>query len=85
MGPEQIKALLEAKLTNTDVIVEGGGCNFQLILVSDEFAGLSPVKKQQMVYAHLNHLIADGTIHAVTMKFFSPAEWQQYLQQNGQQ
>jgi acid stress-induced BolA-like protein IbaG/YrbA len=38
-------------------------------------AGLSPVKRQQQIYAHLNPWIADGSIHAVSMKFFSRADW----------
>jgi len=38
-------------------------------------AGMSPVKRQQQVYLHLNPWIADGRMHAVTMKFFSQSEW----------
>ncbi|NOM01229.1 BolA family transcriptional regulator, partial [Klebsiella pneumoniae] len=34
-----------------------------------------PVKRQQAIYAHLNPWIANGSIHAVTMKFFSSAAW----------
>ena len=71
----EVKSLLEEKLSDTEVNVEGEGCNFQLNLISDELAGLSPVKRQQQVYAHLNPWIADGSIHAVTMKFFSRAAW----------
>ena len=71
----EVKSLLEAKLPNTQVEVEGEGCNFQLNLISDELAGLSPGKRQQQIYAHLNALIADGSIHAVSMKFFSRADW----------
>ena len=44
-------------------------------MISDELAALSPVKRQQSIYAHLNPWIADGSIHAVTMKFFSSAAW----------
>ena len=71
----EVKSLLEARLPNTQVEVEGEGCNFQLNLISDELAGLGPVKRQQQVYAHLNPWIADGSIHAVSMKFFSRADW----------
>ncbi len=71
----EVKNLLEAMLPGTQVEVEGEGCSFQLNLISDELAGLSPVKRQQQVYAHLNAWIADGSIHAVTMKFFSRAAW----------
>ncbi len=71
----EVKSFLEEKLSDTEVNVEGEGCNFQLNVVSDELAALSPVKRQQQVYAHLNPWIADGSIHAVTMKFFSRAAW----------
>lgn len=75
MQAEEVKNLLEAKLPDTRVEVEGQGCNFQLNLISDELAALSPVRRQQQIYAHLNPWIADGSIHAVTMKFFSRAAW----------
>lgn len=75
MQAVEVKSLLEAKLPNTQVEVEGEGCNFQLNLISDELAALSPVKRQQQIYVHLNAWIADGSIHAVTMKFFSQAAW----------
>ena len=72
-----VKQLLESNLANTQVEVEGEGCNFQLNVISDELAAMSPVKRQQAVYAVLNSLIADGSIHAVTMKFYSQAKWQE--------
>jgi acid stress-induced BolA-like protein IbaG/YrbA len=71
----EVKQLLEAQFPDTQVEVAGEGCNFQLNLISDKLAGLSPVKRQQQIYAHLNPWIADGRIHAVSMKFFSRADW----------
>ena len=70
-----VKELLEQKLDNTQVEVEGEGCNFQLNIISDDLSALSPVKRQQQVYALLNPLIADGSIHAVTMKFYTRTAW----------
>ncbi|PVZ12317.1 MULTISPECIES: BolA family protein [unclassified Pseudomonas] len=75
MQATEVKSFLEEKLDQVQVEVEGEGCNFQLNLISDELAALSPVKRQQQVYSHLNPWIADGSIHAVTMKFFSRAAW----------
>jgi acid stress-induced BolA-like protein IbaG/YrbA len=34
-----------------------------------------PGQASAAIYAHLNPWIADGSIHAVTMKFFSSAAW----------
>ena len=75
MQAGDVKSFLEQKLPGTLVEVEGQGCNFQLNVISDELAGQSPVKRQQAIYAHLNPWIANGSIHAVTMKFFSSAAW----------
>ena len=75
MQAQEDKSLLEATLADTQVEVEGEGCNFQLYLISDELQALSPVKRQQQVYSHLQPQIADGSIHAVTMKFFTRAAW----------
>lgn len=75
MQGDAVKQLLEEKLDNTQVEVEGEGCNFQLNLIGDDLAALSPVKRQQQVYAVLNPWIADGSIHAVTMKFYTRTAW----------
>ncbi len=75
MQAVEVKSFLEGKLPGIQVEVEGEGCNFQLNVISDELAALSPVKRQQSIYAHLNPWIADGSIHAITMKFFSSAAW----------
>ena len=70
-----VKRHLESQLADTQVEVEGEGCNFTLNLISDELAALRPVQRQQRVYAQLNHWIADGSMQAVTMNFFTRAAW----------
>jgi acid stress-induced BolA-like protein IbaG/YrbA len=44
--------------------------------VGDSFEGLSSVKRQQRVYACINEDIVSGTIHAVSMKLYTRAEWE---------
>ncbi|GGI88876.1 BolA family protein [Halopseudomonas pertucinogena] len=75
MQPHEVKNLIEQQLPDVQVEVDGEGCNFQLLLISDELAAMSPVKRQQQIYAVLNEPIADGRIHAVTMKFFTREAW----------
>lgn len=77
MQAVEVKRFLEEKLPESVIEVEGEGCNFQLNVICDELATLSPVKRQQAIYAHLNPWIADGSIHAVTMKFFTKEGWSQ--------
>ena len=75
MQPIEVKNMIEQQLPDVQVEVDGEGCNFQLLLISDELAALSPVKRQQQIYALLNDPIADGRIHAVSMKFFTCEAW----------
>jgi len=65
MQPEEVKQLLLDKLADCEVEVSGDGRHFAIVVVGDIFAGLSPVKKQQLVYGALSELFADGRIHAV--------------------
>lgn len=71
----EVKRYLEEKMPGVQVEVEGEGCNFQLNLIDDDLAALSPVKRQQRVYSELNPWIADGRIHAITMKFYRRVDW----------
>ncbi len=75
MSPVEVQALLAEKLTECQVQVDGDGYKYEITVVGDVFDGLNAVKRQQYVYAALNEKIADGSIHAVTIKTFTPAQW----------
>lgn len=77
MDIQAITALLEQHFPNSQHIqADFEGSHLQVLIVSDVFAGLSPIKKQQRVYAALNEKIASGEIHAVNMKTLTPDQWQ---------
>ncbi len=75
MQPDEVKALLESHLPDCEVEVTGEGANFQIRAVGPRFESLNAVKRQQTVYAAINEQIAAGTIHAVTIQTYTPAEW----------
>ena len=75
MQAQDIQALLADNLESCEVQVNGEGSHFDILVVGDVFEGLRPVQKQQLVYKVLSELIADGSIHAVNIKTFTPAEW----------
>ncbi len=77
MQPDELKALLETQLADSSVQVEIDGSHFHLTVVSPIFDGARPVKRQQMVYAVLSELIADGSIHAVHIQTYTPQEREQ--------
>lgn len=75
MDNQEIEALLTAELGLAEVHVKSDGSHFQIIAVSDQFDGLSRVKKQQMIYKPLSDKIADGSMHALSIKTYSEEEW----------
>ncbi|CDL79180.1 BolA family iron metabolism protein IbaG [Xenorhabdus cabanillasii] len=76
MDTNEIKKVLMEKLVLDEVIVSGDGSHFQVIAVGEIFGELSRVKQQQAVYAPLMEYIADNRIHALSIKTYTPAQWQ---------
>jgi acid stress-induced BolA-like protein IbaG/YrbA len=76
METNQVETLLRDALSLEEVIVKANGNHYEVIAVGECFDGLSRVKKQQLVYGPLMNTISDGTIHAVSIKAFTPTEWQ---------
>ena len=75
MQAEQVKAVLAAELENCEITVQGEGSHYDILVIGELFEGLRPVKKQQLVYAALSRYIADGSMHAVNIRTYTPAEW----------
>lgn len=75
MEPEQVKQLIQQGLPDCEVHVTGDGSHFEATVIGDVFAGQTPVKKQQLVYATVNDKIASGELHALSIKTFTPDEW----------
>ena len=76
MDAATVKALLQSHLADCEFHVQGEGSNYDITAIGGVFEGLRPVRKQQLVYAALSENIADGSIHAVNIRTFTPAEWQ---------
>ena len=74
---DDIESRLQRALPNADIAVAGAGNRYEIRVASDAFEGLSRVKRQQLVYAAIQDLIASGAIHAVTIKASTPAEGNQ--------
>jgi acid stress-induced BolA-like protein IbaG/YrbA len=76
MHPNEVKKLLESHLENATVYVDGDGHHFDAVIVATLFEGLSRIQRQQAVYAKIGNYITDGTIHALSFKTLTPAEWE---------
>jgi acid stress-induced BolA-like protein IbaG/YrbA len=76
MENQEIENLLIESLGLAEAHIKSDGSHFNIIAVSEKFSQMSRVKKQQFVYAPLAEIIAQGTIHAVSIKTFTEKEWQ---------
>ncbi len=52
----------------------GNETHFSVIIVSDEFDGLSQVERHRQIFSALRKEF-DATLHALKIKAYTPAEW----------
>ena len=71
----EIAKLIETGLSDVEATVGGDGSHFEARVVGQCFEGKSLIQKQKMVYAVLGQHITNGDIHALTIKCFTPGEW----------
>ncbi|EAQ99003.1 BolA family protein [Congregibacter litoralis] len=76
MDAKTVEAMVREALVDATVSVEGAGANYDITVVSDAFADMRAVRRQQTVYAAINQAIASGSIHAVNIRALTPAEWE---------
>ncbi|RCL46910.1 MAG: hypothetical protein DBW91_01205 [Candidatus Thioglobus sp.] len=77
METSEIKALIEQGIDGSEAIVTGDGGKYEAVVISTAFEGLSMLKEHQLVYATVNAQITSGELHALTIKAYTPEEWQQ--------
>jgi acid stress-induced BolA-like protein IbaG/YrbA len=76
MEPEAVQTLIEQGFPGARVQVTGDGRHFEALVVSDSFAGKSLLQKHRMVMATVNDRIASDELHALSIKAFTPQEWE---------
>jgi acid stress-induced BolA-like protein IbaG/YrbA len=72
METEAVAKLIRDGLPGAEVEVSGDGSHFEAVVVSDAFAGLSPIKKQRLVMDTVKAQIASGELHALSIKTLTP-------------
>ncbi|HDP89964.1 MAG TPA: BolA/IbaG family iron-sulfur metabolism protein [Thioalkalivibrio sp.] len=77
MNIDDVKKMIEDGLPGgATVELSGEGCNLSATVISEAFEGLSMLKQHQLVYGIVNPHIADGSIHALALKTYTPAQWE---------
>ena len=76
MSPDQIAALIRDHLPDANVEVQSDdNTHFEALIIAEAFAGKRAIARHQMVYASLGDRMG-GEIHALSIKAFTPEEWQ---------
>jgi len=75
METQAIEQLIQAGMPGSRVQVTGDGSHFEAIVISQDFAGKSPIQKQRLVMATVREQIDTGELHALSIKTYTPDEW----------
>lgn len=73
MSPAEILEVLQSQAPEVTWSVVDGYVK-EITGVGEAFDGLNTVKRQQYVYKILNTYIVDGSLHALTIHTYTPAE-----------
>lgn len=74
--------LVEKAIPGSEAEITGDGSKFEARVVSDDFADKTTINRHKMVYAVLDEHIKSGAIHALTIKAYTPDEWQAKQQES---
>ncbi len=76
LAPAHLEVVNESHMHS---VPKGSETHFKVVVVSNRFEGLSPVKRHQLVYGALGDELgkkpAAGGIHALAITSRTPAEW----------
>jgi acid stress-induced BolA-like protein IbaG/YrbA len=75
MQVDTVKQLILNTVHDATVLMEGDGRHFTATVISPAFQGKSRLARQQMVYEAVKKELASGTLHALSIKTFTPEEY----------
>ncbi len=79
----EVERLIKQDIANAEIYIEGEGCDLEITVISETFNGLSMLKQQQSVMSALSEPLGSGRLHAVTVKAYTPQQWQEKMAASG--
>ena len=76
MDSNEIKQLVKKNLPDCKVMLTGDDSHFQIVVVSSAFIDKRPLDRHRLVYDLVNQAIVSGQLHALSVKTFTPEEWE---------
>lgn len=75
MTADQIHESILGALPGATVQVRSDdNVHFEALVIAEQFSGLRPVRRHQLVYAALGAAVGDA-IHALSLDTLTPGEW----------
>ncbi|MBN9331043.1 MAG: BolA family transcriptional regulator [Comamonas sp. SCN 67-35] len=81
MTADDIRQLIAEHLACEHLVVDGDGHHWYAVIVSTAFEGKRQIQRHQLVYATVREHMESEALHALSMKTFTPDEWEQAQQQ----
>ncbi len=73
---QDIEQRIKHALPDSLVVIDGMGCDLTVTVISEQFTDLALIKKQQLVMATLADDLNSGKLHAISVRTYTPSEWQ---------
>ncbi len=77
MTAEELKHIISSNLECEHIELEGDGQHWYATIVAQEFEGKRLIQRHKLVYATLGEKIQTNEVHALSMKTYTPQEWQE--------
>lgn len=75
MKNKEIESILYKKLKLEEIYVTNDGKHYRIIAIGKIFKNINNIQKQKIIYQPLTKYILNNTIHAVSIKTYTPKEW----------
>jgi acid stress-induced BolA-like protein IbaG/YrbA len=74
MNEEEIRARVATLYPDAIIDIAGENCSFEMYVLSEAFAGLNTIQRQQPILALFKDELASGKLHALSVKAKTPEE-----------
>lgn len=71
---DEIQRLIAAALpgASVEILDEGGGDHLRAVVAAPQFEGVSRIEQHRMIKRPVQHLMDDGSIHALSVSASAP-------------
>jgi acid stress-induced BolA-like protein IbaG/YrbA len=78
MQATELQTIIATGLNCQHIEVDGDGRHWSAVIVSPEFEGKRLIQRHQCVYATLGNRMHTDEVHALSMKTYTPSEWENH-------